>query len=187
MLLFPNSTVYFCRDGGETIYMMKPPFEEVVTSYIKLVYFFARKSLSDQADVDDMVQETFLKAMKTYEKFNFKSEGELKSWLLTICRHLIVDYFRGKKHTINMNDEEMDLFSNGDTEDLLEAQIDKEKDAGKVKKALASLKPIEQEIIRLRVCEEMEFKDMAIALGTKEAAIKMRFYRTLIKLKQTLV
>jgi len=167
--------------------MMKPPFEEVVTSYIKLVYFFAKRSLSDQADVDDMVQETFLKAMKTYDRFNFKSEGELKSWLLTICRHLIVDHFRSQKHTVTMDDERLDLFGNGETEDLLEAQIDKEADEKKVKKALASLKPIEQEIVKLRVCEEMEFKDIAIALGIKEPAVKMRFYRILIKLKQILL
>lgn len=187
MLLFPNSTVYFYRDGGETIYMMKPPFEEVVTSYIKLVYFFAKKSLSDQADVDDMVQETFLKAMKTYDKFNFKSEGELKSWLLTICRHLIIDHFRSKKHTVMMDDEKMDLFCNGETEELLEAQIDKEDGIKKVRKALTTLKPIEQQIVNLRVSEGLEFKEIAIAIRSKEAAVKMRFYRTLIKLKEALI
>jgi len=37
---------------------MKPPFESVVKDYIRLVYFFAKKSLSQQEDVDDAVQET---------------------------------------------------------------------------------------------------------------------------------
>jgi RNA polymerase sigma-70 factor, ECF subfamily len=161
--------------------MTKPPFEEVVKNYIKLVYFFAKKSLSDQADVDDMVQETFLKAMKTYDKFNFKS------WLLTICRHLIIDQFRPRKHIVTMDDEKMDLFGNGETEELLEAQIDKEDSVKKIQKALASLKPTEKQIVNLRVCEEMEFKEIAIALSSKEAAIKMRFYRALIKLKESLI
>ena len=169
------------------ISMTKPPFEEVVKSYIKLVYFFAKKSLSDQADVDDMVQETFLKAMKTYDKFNFESEGELKSWLLTICRHLIIDQFRSRKHTVTMDDEKMDLFGNGETEELLEAQIDKEDSVKKIQKALASLKPTEKQIVNLRICEEMEFKEIAIALCSKEAAVKMRFYRALIKLKESLI
>lgn len=167
---------------------MKPPFDDVVKNYIRLVYFFAKKSLSDQQDVDDVVQETFLKAMKTYDKFNFKSEGELKSWLLTICRHLIADFFRAHKNHISMDQNEVELlFTEDDVEDLLEAQITRADDIAKVRTALKTLKPTEQEIIRLRITEEMEFKEIAMALGTKEAAVKMRFYRTIIKLKQALV
>lgn len=167
---------------------MKPPFDDVVKNYIRLVYFFARKSLSQQEDIDDVVQETFLKAMKTYDKFAFKSEGELKSWLLTICRHLIADFFRANKRTVPIDQGEVDLlFTEDDVEDLLDAQITKANDIAKVKKALRTLKPTEQEIIRLRITEEMEFKDIAMALGTKEAAVKMRFYRIIIKLKQALV
>jgi RNA polymerase sigma factor (sigma-70 family) len=86
-----------------------------------------------------------------------------------------------------MDDEKMDLFGNGETEELLEAQIDKEDSVKKIQKALASLKPTEKQIVNLRVCEEMEFKEIAIALSSKEAAVKMRFYRTLIKLKESLV
>jgi RNA polymerase sigma-70 factor (ECF subfamily) len=82
--------------------MLKPPFDDVVKNYIRLVYFFARKSLYQQEDVDDIVQETFLKAMSNYKQFTFKSDGELKSWLLTICRHLITDQIRSKKKTISI-------------------------------------------------------------------------------------
>lgn len=166
---------------------MKPPFDQVVKNYIKLVYFFAKKSMSNQEDIDDIVQETFLKAMKSYDRFAFKSEGELKSWLLTICRHLIADFFRSNKKTVSIEKNNIELFDDSDVEDLLDAQITKANDIAKVKKELKNLAPSEQEIIRLRITEEMEFKDIAMALGSKEPAVKMRFYRALIKLKQALV
>lgn len=167
--------------------MQKPPFEDVVKNYIKLVYFFAKKSLYQQEDVDDIVQETFLKAMSNYKQFTFRSEGELKSWLLTICRHLITDQLRSKKNTVSIEQNNIELFDHNDVENMLDAEITHEKDIEKVKKELLNLKAAEQEIIRLRIVEEMEFKEIATALASKEAAVKMRFYRALIKLKEALV
>lgn len=167
--------------------MMKPPFENVVKDYIRLVYFFAKKSLSQQEDVDDAVQETFLKAMKAYENFNFKSEGQLKSWLLTICRHVITDMFRANKNHLSIEQNNIQLFDDSDVEVLLEAKITHEEDINKVTSALKKLKPVEQEIIRLRVNEEMPFCDIATALDSKEPAVKMRFYRAVVKLKESLI
>ena len=167
--------------------MIKPPFDQVVNDYIRLVYFFAKKSLYQEEDVDDTVQETFLKAMKKYNQFTFKSEGELKSWLLTICRHLITDQMRTKKKTVSIEQNNIELFAEDDVENLMDAEITHDKDIKKVKKELLKLKPAEQEIIRLRIVEEMDFKEIATALGTKEAAVKMRFYRIIIKLKEALL
>lgn len=166
---------------------MKPSFENVVKDYIRLVYFFAKKSLSQQEDVDDAVQETFLKAMKAYENFNFKSEGQLKSWLLTICRHVITDMFRANKNHLSIEQNNIQLFDDSDVEVLLEAKITHEEDINKVTSALKKLKPVEQEIIRLRVNEEMSFDDIANALDSKEPAVKMRFYRAVVKLKESLI
>lgn len=167
--------------------MQKPPFEDVVKNYIKLVYFFVKRSLYQQDDVDDIVQETFLKAMSNYKQFTFRSEGELKSWLLTICRHLITDQLRAKKNTISIEQNNIELFDHNDVEEMLDAEITHERDIERVKTELLKLKAAEQEIIRLRVVEEMEFKEIASALDSKEAAVKMRFYRALIKLKEALI
>lgn len=166
---------------------MKPPFEDVVRDYIRLVYFFAKKSLSQQDDIDDAVQETFLKAMKAYKDFKFKSDGELKSWLLIICRHVITDMFRSNRNNISIEQNNIELFDDSDVEVLLEAKITHEEDVKKVTSALKKLKSAEQEIIRLRINEEMTFCDIAIALDSKEPAVKMRFYRAIVKLKESLI
>ncbi len=166
---------------------MKPPFEDVVRDYIRLVYFFAKKSLSQQDDIDDAVQETFLKAMKAYKDFKFKSDGELKSWLLIICRHVITDMFRSNRNNISIEQNNIELFDDSDVEVLLEAKITQEEDIRKVTEALKKLKSSEQEIIRLRVTEEMPFCDIATALESKEPAVKMRFYRAIVKLKESLL
>lgn len=87
----------------------------------------------------------------------------------------------------NMLRNNIDPFDQKKIEDLIDAEITHEKDIEKVKNELKNLKPAEQEIIRLRITEEMEFKEIATALGTKEPVIKMRFYSGLIKLKEALL
>lgn len=125
--------------------------------------------------------------MRAYDNFDFKSEGQLKSWLLTICRHVITDMFRKNKNHLSIEQDNIQLFDDSDVEDLLDAEITQEQDVKKVKQQLKKLKPVEQEIIRLRVNEEMSFGEIASALGSKEANVKMRFYRSIVKLKESLL
>lgn len=167
--------------------MMKPAFEVIVKKYIRLVYFFAKKSLSSQEDIDDVVQETFAKAMKSYSKFTFTTEGELKSWLLTVCRNVIVDTVRAHKHTFSLELDDIEVMdSENHIEQWIEEEADKQ-DTEKIQQELQKMKPIEQELIRLRIFEEMEFKQIAVALGAKEAAVKMRYYRAIQQLKETVL
>lgn len=168
---------------------MKPNFEDIVKNYIKLVYFFAKKSLYQQEDVDDAVQETFLKAMKRYDNFNFTSEGELKSWLLTICRNVIIDGSRVNKsngHTISLEENDIDVPGDDSIEKWLEAESSRE-DIRQIAGELKDMKPDEQEIIKLRIFEEMEFKQVATSLAITEATAKMRFYRAISKLKEAVI
>lgn len=165
---------------------MKPKYEDIVKKYINLVYFFAKKTLLNQNDIDDAVQETFLKAMKTYDRFTFKSEGELKSWLLTICRNVIVDGFRSHKHALSLEMHDIDVPDDNNSEEWLEEQIQSQ-EVEKIKNTLKILKPIEQELIRLRIFEDMEFKEIAVALDTNQGTVKMRYYRAIEKLKEELL
>jgi RNA polymerase sigma factor (sigma-70 family) len=95
--------------------------------------------------------------------------------------------FRSNKNTISIEQNNIELFDDSDVEVLLEAKITHEEDVEKVTSALKKLKSAEQEIIRLRVNEEMSFDDIATALDSKEPAVKMRFYRALVKLKESLL
>lgn len=95
--------------------------------------------------------------------------------------------FRKNKNHLSIEQDNIQLFDDSDVEDLLDAEITQEQDVKKVKQQLKKLKPVEQEIIRLRVNEEMSFGEIASALGSKEANVKMRFYRSIVKLKESLL
>jgi len=162
---------------------MKPTQEELVKRYIKLVYYYTKRWVSHREDIDDMVQETYKKALMHYDTFTYKSENQLKSWLLLICRNTIFDAHKLKKITVPFDDEKETANEQQDEESWLETAIRKE-NITQIKNLLQQLNEIDSDIIRLRYFEELSFKEIAAILQSSEAVAKMRCYRTLAKMRK---
>ncbi len=163
---------------------MKPNFETTVKRYVKLVYFFAHRwSTGPKAEIDDIVQETFYKALQKYDSFKFSTESGLKAWLLTICRNHIYKTGRRKKEIL-LEPEEMEQIPDGkDTDSMLEELIKKEQ-ISIIYDFLEKRPFIERELVRLYTYEELKFKEIAIVLDCSEDAAKKRFYRIIEKMKK---
>ena len=56
------------------------------------LFKYASFRLRDQSAAEDVVQETFLAALKAYEKF--EGRGSERTWLVGILKHKIMDHFR---------------------------------------------------------------------------------------------
>lgn len=167
---------------------MKPLFTEVVSNYINLVYHFARRWTHGRGEVDDIVHETFLKALRTYDTFKFNTNSELKSWLLTICRHIILNSYR-EKSTIQL-EEHHDNHDNQVNESQIDTWLERlihEEDLQAVHTQLRHMHFIDQEIVKLRIDQELSFKEISVVLDLSEAAIKMRFYRVIQKIQEVLL
>lgn len=161
---------------------MKPPFDEVVKKYIRLVYFFARR-WSKPLDVDDMVSETFLRAFKKYQMFTFSTENQLKSWLLTICRNIVINSGK-RKDMIQLNEELEDKVEGINQIEIWLEREDSNQSVEFVKKEVNKLNHQDQEIVRLRIFDELSFSEIGSIYGGSEAQVKMRFYRIIKKLKE---
>ncbi len=71
-----------------------------------LVYYKMSAELRGTVEVDDLLQEVFLKAAQEMGKFSYRSPGSLMAWLSRIADHVIVDsaryQHRGKRHAEEM-------------------------------------------------------------------------------------
>jgi len=87
--------------------------QEDITSWVNNhsddLYSWALYKTSSQEVAEDIIQDTFAAAVKSYEKFQRKSSP--KTWLFTIANRLIIDYFR-KKAKSNFVFLESDLIQN---------------------------------------------------------------------------
>jgi RNA polymerase sigma-70 factor (ECF subfamily) len=60
-------------------------FERVALPWLDAVYRFARSLTHDAADADDLVQDTFLRALRAWH--TFRPEADCRRWLFAICHH----------------------------------------------------------------------------------------------------
>jgi RNA polymerase sigma-70 factor (ECF subfamily) len=58
------------------------------------LYNYAFGQVRGEADAEDLVQETFLAALKARDRFN--GRASVRTWLVSILRHKICDHFRLK-------------------------------------------------------------------------------------------
>lgn len=65
-----------------------------VEQYADSLFRFAVSRISDSETAKDLVQDTFLSALKNAD--NFRGEISEKNWLFTILKNKIIDYYRSK-------------------------------------------------------------------------------------------
>ncbi len=83
-------------------------FNRQLLSYENLLKYFALKLTSNTEDAEDLLQETFLKALRYKDKF--ESHTNLKSWLYTIMKNTFINNYRRsvRKRNIMTNSDDYD-------------------------------------------------------------------------------
>ena len=70
-------------------------FNNLLTSHQDFLSGFAMGFTRDRDDANDLVQETFVKALRY--KNNFKEGTNMKGWLYTIMRNIFINNYKRKK------------------------------------------------------------------------------------------
>lgn len=131
----------------------------------------ARRMLRNDADAEDVVQETFLRAFRAIRRF--ERGREFRVWLFTIlvnqCRTAATSR---KRRQLRFSDDEAALASAADERPIA---VIEEKSA--VAAAVDSLEPLLREAFVLKYVEGLEYTEMATITGAGISALKMRVKR----------
>lgn len=89
---------------SETKHTLNP--ETWTKDYGNMLYGFASGRVNDKEVARDLVQETFLSALRSIDRF--RGEVSEQSWLFTILRNKIIDYYRkaGRSVMVEIADED---------------------------------------------------------------------------------
>ena len=82
-------------------------FEEIALAHMDSIYKFALRMSRNESDAEDLVQETYLKAYRFFDKF--EAGTNCKAWLLTILRNTFINgirYNRRHRQMINLSEIE---------------------------------------------------------------------------------
>lgn len=146
-------------------------YEELVRRYERLVgrvlYPYARREIS----VEDLVQETFLKAYDRLETFN--PDYRFKTWLVTIANNLGVDTLRRRRETVEFNPDLHGVASSRGPE----ARVVDADRSRSLQEAILELPETYSVPLILRYTEEMSYAEIAEAMGITASAVKSRLFR----------
>jgi len=145
-------------------------YEELVRRYERLVervlYSYARREIS----VEDLVQETFLRAYDRLETFN--PDYRFKTWLLAIANNLGVDTLRRRREIVEFNPEIHASLVGGPEAEAVEADRSRS-----LQDAIGKLPEIYGVPLVLRYSEEMSYAEIAEVLDVTIPAVKSRLFR----------
>jgi RNA polymerase sigma-70 factor (ECF subfamily) len=165
-------------------------FQTLVDPYSKRLYRMALAIVRNQADAEDVVQESCLKAFLNLRKFRF--EARFSTWLTSIALNEAKALVRARRHIAYESidtccDSDDNSFMDIACSEPLPPEIVEELEFRRlVARALQGLHPTYREIYDLREIEEFSTEMAAEHLGIPIALAKTRLHRARKMLHQRL-
>jgi len=157
-------------------------FEATVLPHLSAAYNLARWLLRDDTIAEDVVQESYLRALKYFSGYH---GGDSRAWLLTIVRNTSYNWLQQNRSKELMNpieDAEALTSTEANPETVLRQRIDHEL----LRQALTEL-PIEfREVLILREMEGFSYKEIAALADLPIGTVMSRLARARARLQQRL-
>lgn len=168
-------------------------FEEEALSHLKSLYAVAARLTRRRAEAEDLVQDTFLKAMRA--RHQFEPGTNMKAWLLRIQTNTFINrYRRGGLERAVVEGPDADPLSDGwISAASLRGMRDPEGTAlrpvleGEIRAALESLPEDFRVAVVLADVEGLGYKEIADAMGCPIGTVMSRLHRGRRLLKSQLV
>jgi RNA polymerase sigma-70 factor (ECF subfamily) len=174
------------RDGGQG-----SEFEGVALVHLDLLYRAALRLTHNRAEAEDLVQETWLRALRHFDQFDPGSN--CRAWLLTILRNAFLNRLRREGREILESDmaateagaarlEEASVARSSPEEDFFQTVLH-----GDVDRALKTLPLPFRLVVTLADLEGLTYKEIAQVLGCPIGTVMSRLSRARQLLRKELV
>ncbi|WP_433742920.1 RNA polymerase sigma factor SigX [Falsibacillus pallidus] len=162
---------------------MDSVFQDLYTKYHQDVFQFLVYMVKSKEQAEDLVQEVYIRVLKSYEKFQGKSSE--KTWLFSIARNVAIDHFRKEKGWKGRLMEKFDWGSQQLKDDVPlpeEITIHKE-ELRQLFKCLDACSTDQRLVIVMRYMNELSITETAQALNWTESKVKTTQHRAIKTLK----
>lgn len=156
----------------------KEAFGKLYDIYLTAIFRFVYFKIGSREDTEDLTEQVFLKVWQHIGKYNYK-KNYFSSWLYTIARNQIIDYYRTYKKNVGLEDWLEQAPSQPENTSLVEQQLLQEKLLKKIKQ----LSEEQQQIITLKFFENLSNKEIAQIINKSEGSVRIAQYRALKNLK----
>ena len=153
---------------------------ELVRRHARTLARFLTGAGAPEADLDDLVQETFIRAFRGLG--GFRGQCQFRTWLLTIGGNALKDLGRKlARRRIVPLDEQVES-KDGDPHQRAEAG----ETEARLQQGLERLTRMQREVFLLRAQQGCEYDDIAVALDTTPGAARVHYHHAVKRLKEWL-
>jgi RNA polymerase sigma-70 factor (ECF subfamily) len=170
--------------------VLRQQFETMTLQYLDSLYNFALLLTRERDRAEDLVQETYLRAYRFYDRYQCGTN--YKAWLFTMLRNIFINGFHQRAREVSLSDmDNMEDSSTGSYEApgaLFSSRSMLEKGIFRVdiEKALNDLPDRLKTVIVLKDVEGFDYKEISKILGCPVGTVMSRLWRSRSFLKKTL-
>lgn len=147
--------------------------KKLYNMYSKDIYKFVISLTLNHEAAEDIMQNTFVSAMKTLH--TFKGSSSVKTWLIGIAKNEYYTYIRKTPKNIKLEDIK-EVSYNQETNEVYISVIEE----------IQKLQEPQKQILILRLINELSFKEIGSIVGKSENYCRVTFFREKQKLWEVL-
>jgi RNA polymerase sigma-70 factor (ECF subfamily) len=163
--------------------------ERLIDRFEPALYGYAYGILQNTFDAQEVVQDAILRAHRAltrqYDEARCAALA-LRPWLFKTVRNLCLNKRRSKTRAL---EQPLDTFDDGRVGPFVRehgSELERQQDADLLRHAMKALPVDARELIVLRFMEEMSYADIAKTVGTSEASLRGKVFRSLKLLRDAL-
>jgi RNA polymerase sigma-70 factor (ECF subfamily) len=157
-------------------------FEQAILPHLNAAYNLARWLTRNGHDAEDLVQEAFLRAFRSFETFQGQ---DARTWLLSVVRNTCFTWLKKKRSQPTLEFDEQ-MHSATDQSPDAESVLLNQAALGSLQDCLEAL-PLEfREVIILRELEELSYKEISDIAHVPIGTVMSRLARARKRLQECL-
>lgn len=165
-------------------------FELLIGRYQKQVYSYILTLVKDKQLADDVFQDTFVKVIQTIKSKSYKDDGRFVQFAMRIAHNLVIDHFRKENRipTVESSSEDYNYIDNVPiTDHSVEQGMVVDQIYSDLHRMITFLPDEQREVLRMRIFDDMSFKDIADITNVSINTALGRMRYALINLRKMMV
>lgn len=154
-------------------------FETVYRELYEPICGYVLRRVREPEDAAEVIAETFATLWRRFDRC--PQGGELRPWLFGVARLVIANQRRGEQRRSALGERLVESFDRGAFE-----EVGTPEESTALARAFSSLSDSDRELLSLVAWEGLTREELAVALGTSRAVVRLRLHRASKRLRAAL-
>jgi len=168
-------------------------FDQLVTRYRTRVFAMIYNMVHNEQDAWDLAQDSFVKAWKSIR--SFRGRSSFYTWIYRIVMNVTIDWLRKKQvkgagtefnDAIQLREIEPASRTSPKADPLPHERMERSEIRARIDNAIAQISPEHRAVIVMKEIEEMQYHEIAEALGCSIGTVMSRLFYARKKLQNLL-